>query len=439
MKNVKIICLTVILMSMCILPFPISAINKGVSIEYEYGEVDGAGDRPDLDTSRSSKRWAIIIGINDYDDQYIHDLEKSRNDAKGLNDVLLNEGRFDHVFTFTDDKAREDATYATLNNVIGKMEYLRHHIRPDDTLVFSFSGHGVADEAGKSYLLMTDSLIASPYLTGLPVSAVTEWIEDLGVKRNILLLDACRNNPGKIKGAVDVKKIITANDEPAEVSAILYATSPGKYSHEHLSEPYSVFTVYLLDGLKGKADANYDLMITFNELRQYVEQKVYDWSLEYNKFQKPYTRINGEFYGDVILSVVPLQERVAYNPDSIRESYAKRLQSFKVMNGVSLAASLTGFTGGAVGAVMFGTGHFNYMASTNGDFDLYYDMRYSGFISMVTLTGIGLAALIPFIISYVIKPKIQKAPPMIAGIGYGNETLVLSLNLKLKARDKRRS
>lgn len=398
----------------------IRATNKGITVTNEHEELAPSQERKPLDSYHRSKRWAIIIGINNYDDQYIQDLTKAQNDAKGLSDLLRNEGQFDHVFTFTDDAAREDGGYATINNVISKMEYLENHIRPDDTLVFSFSGHGVVDDGGKSYLLMADSLIGSPYLTGLPVTAVTDWIDTLSIKRTIILLDACRNYPEKTKGIIDTKNIIAVNDKPAEVSAILYATSPGKYSYEHDERPYSVFTACLLDGLKGKADTNHDIMVTFNELRHYVEQKVNEWAVQNNKYQKPYTLINGEFHGDVVLSVIPPKARAAYNPALIRSSYTKQLRTFKIMNGISLATSLTGFTGGAVGAVMFGIGYTQYHAIVIGDFDTYYYMKNSGLISMTVMSAIGFTALIPFIISYIIKPKVNKSPKLLVDFGYEN-------------------
>jgi hypothetical protein len=53
--------------------------------------------------NNAGERWAICIGINDYEDRSIIDLKKARNDAKELGKVLKEYGQFDRVYIMTDD------------------------------------------------------------------------------------------------------------------------------------------------------------------------------------------------------------------------------------------------------------------------------------------------------------------------------------------------
>lgn len=145
----------------------------------------------------------------------------------------------------------------------------------------------------------------------------------MGVKKNVVILDACRNTIEKAKG-INVRTLMDEKNSQAEVSAVVYATSPGNFSYEHEKEPYGVFSTYFINGMRGKADLNGDVLITFNELREYIEKGVRDWSIQNNKLQKPFTSIKGEFHGDVVMSVLPIEEREKFNPvDSNYNPYPK--------------------------------------------------------------------------------------------------------------------
>lgn len=43
------------------------------------------------------KRWAICVGIDDYEDSAIHDLGKAENDAAAIAESLSFYGQFDQV------------------------------------------------------------------------------------------------------------------------------------------------------------------------------------------------------------------------------------------------------------------------------------------------------------------------------------------------------
>jgi uncharacterized caspase-like protein len=61
----------------------------------------------------------------------------------------------------------------------------------------------------------------------------------------------------------------------------------------------SVFTYYLLEGLKGKADVNYNKVVTISELYDYVQKNVRSYSA--NR-QSPV--INGTYDRNMPLGVV---------------------------------------------------------------------------------------------------------------------------------------
>lgn len=427
-----IFCLT------CLSSFSNETTTRGLKLKDEELErVTKTRDLKEVETYSESKRWAIVIGINNYEDKFISDLTKAQNDAKVIADLLQHEGQFDHVFLYTDDSSREDPTYPTLNNLVSRMEFLKDEIKPNDTLLLTFSGHGIADEQNRSYLLTVDSVISQPYKTSLPLYEIESWIESLGVKRNIVVLDACRNVLEKTKGH-NTKTLIAEMEAQAKISAVIYATSPGEYSYEHDKEPYGVFTTFFINGLKGAADRNNDILITFNEIRDYVEGGVKAWSMEHNKKQKPYSAIKGEFHGDMVLSVIPLKERAKYNPRLITASYKKQLLLYQVLNYSSISLLGLSVTGAIIGTAIGVYGYNQYYTqlrpdSPTDEFVQYKGMRDAGLWCAI---GFGISTAVslgPFIASFFIRPKtkVNKLQQFSFDVGITNDRLLLAASIKL--------
>ncbi|HQO10688.1 MAG TPA: SUMF1/EgtB/PvdO family nonheme iron enzyme [Clostridiales bacterium] len=253
----------------------------------------------------NGKRWAICVGINNYDYNGILDLDKARNDAVELGSVLKNYGQFDYVFTMTDQDPRS-VDYPSVGKFRSKLKYLEQYLEPEDLVVFSFSGHGVSDNTGDGYLLMTDSDPDNLFKTSVKIKEITSVIERSKVKKSLLLIDACREILTENRG-LNNEGLKAEKFESSEVAATFYATRAGGFSYEDEMSGFGAFTNYLLKGMKGEADkpsfqGNGDGIITFTELASFVEEGVINWAIEKGKIQKPYTRIYGEKFGDLALT-----------------------------------------------------------------------------------------------------------------------------------------
>lgn len=90
----------------------------------------------------------------------------------------------------------------------------------------------------------------------------------------------------------------------AEIAAIFYATKAGWFSYEDKQSDYGIFTRFVIEGFKGKADADGDSVVSFSELEKYVMKKVYDYAVECDLEQCPYTKIHGEKFGDLALTAL---------------------------------------------------------------------------------------------------------------------------------------
>ncbi len=257
----------------------------------------------------SGKRYAVCIGINGYEHRDIQDLRKARNDAKALGETLAEYGQFDQVFVMTDDiDPRYDKmqSYPRLRNINAKLEYLKDFVKPNDLFLFSFSGHGIANANNEGFLLPTDTDYNDVFASSFPIKNLVDWINGLGLKKTLLFIDACREKvAGSASRGFAKNNLRAERFERAEVSAVFYATKSGWYSYEDPKSDYGVFTKYVLNGLKGKADYQYgnrDGIVTFRELSTYVEEALTNYAMQEGLKQKPYTKINGEAYGDLAIS-----------------------------------------------------------------------------------------------------------------------------------------
>lgn len=307
----------------------------------------------------SGKRYAICIGVDNYEDAEIKDLTKAGNDAAGLGAALKSAGQFDEVFVMSDDvDPRYDArkAYPRLANVRERLRYLADFIRPEDMVVVSFSGHGVADEAGDSYLVMADSRAADPVATSLPLKEIVDWLARLKVRKSLLLVDACRETVGaRASRSLSGQSIRAERYERSEVAAVFFATRTGWYSYEDDETDYGVFTRFVLDGLGGKADyqaGNRDGIVTFRELSAFVEDAVSSHALARGLKQKPYTRISGESTGDLALSTYSASVDVATRSraDAASPGSAPGSGSIRIFSNVAGIVSLDGAPKGRIEA-----------------------------------------------------------------------------------------
>lgn len=249
--------------------------------------------------------------MNKYQDTAISELSKARNDAKILGKIFRDEGQFDQVFVMTDDvdpRNDKENLFPTKLNIEEKLDSVLRFAEADDLIVFFFSGHGISDPDGNGYLVSVDTVMDKQFNTSVRVQDLVNRIKTKGIKKSLIVLDACRDVLYTSKSA-SRNSLIEKEYADAEVAATFYSTKAGYYSYEDDETDYGVFTKYLVMGLEGKADTNDDGVVAFMELENYVQKGVKDWSTKKNKQQKPYTSLHGEKTGDLALSFSPDKDK----------------------------------------------------------------------------------------------------------------------------------
>ena len=132
----------------------------------------------------TGKYYALLIAVNDYDDQSITDLDQPILDAQRLYDVLINEYLFEEVnVTMLKNPTRED-----IINALDRMEGV---IKETDNLLFFYAGHGYWDEnTQKGYWLPSDASQNST-ANWIRNSSISGYIRGIKSKHTLLIADAC--------------------------------------------------------------------------------------------------------------------------------------------------------------------------------------------------------------------------------------------------------
>ena len=240
-----------------------------------------------LETEPLVKRKALVIGTSEYDTlTSLRNIPFSENDAISIYECLYDDG-----YIIPDDC-----------RLIGRVEgyTMRKSIwnffinsNKDDVLFFYYSGHGIPDSFfGNYHLASTNIDPRAPMIDGFSQHELGNAILMSPAKKIIVILDSAFSGN---MGAVDRPGV-----------CIIAATFPGQAAFKKKGLPYSAFTYYLIEGLKGAGGrtVNKKGEVTIEGLSRYAYDK-----LEKESRQTPIIKNIGA--GDIVLIRYPeLLERL---------------------------------------------------------------------------------------------------------------------------------
>ena len=207
----------------------------------------------------NQKRTALIIGNSKYEE--VGTLQNPKNDANDMAKALKELG-FDVILV-------TDANLKTMNNAIDEFH---QKLKKGGVGLFFYAGHGLQVE-GENYLIPIDAKLAAKgdinYET-VPVGKILSKMEDAGNDANIIILDACRNNPfSKRSWNRSLNTRGLAQILAPKGSYISYATAPGDVAGDGEGKN-GIFTSHLLKHIK---TPNLSIEELFKKVRQGVTQE----------------------------------------------------------------------------------------------------------------------------------------------------------------------
>jgi len=216
------------------------------------------------------KKYALVIGNTEYADPNLAKLSAPGRDAEDFARVLqlAEMAAFDEVVTLVNENVSK------LNEAI---EDFFADKKPDDLLVFYFSGHGVRDDEGSLFLAVKSTRKARLYATAITADFIRKLMDKSRSTRQVIILDCCNSGAfpqGQTKGDAAMGM---AGSLQGYGRVVLTATDKLQYAWEGdalLETDKSLFTHFLVKGLEGAADRDDDGKITVDELYDYAFEQV---------------------------------------------------------------------------------------------------------------------------------------------------------------------
>lgn len=144
---------------------------------------------PDVNNKDSSDVYLVAIGVTEYE-QPGWNLKYAAKDASDLALALKQKYPLLKYKLLTDEMVNEQ-------NVRLLKKFLLS-TKPDDRVIFSYSGHGLADlTTGEYYLSSYQMDFKNPSTHGIPYNVVEWLIDSIPARNKLVLIDACQS------GAID--------------------------------------------------------------------------------------------------------------------------------------------------------------------------------------------------------------------------------------------
>jgi uncharacterized caspase-like protein len=125
----------------------------------------------------------LIIGINDYKDPDIPDLETAVSDAKAMAGILENKYGF-KVKLLLDTEATKEAIYRSLRRLAAST-------KPNDSVLIYFAGHGDLDRTyNDGWWIPADAVGGNP-ITYFDNAQVQKAIRNMKARHVLLISDSC--------------------------------------------------------------------------------------------------------------------------------------------------------------------------------------------------------------------------------------------------------
>ena len=255
-------------------------------------------------SQQKQRRTALVIGNASYQD---NPLKNSINDAEAMANALKDVG-FDVILL-------ENADLKQIENAI---DTFHHQLKAGGVGLFYYAGHGIQVD-GENYLIPVNAKLdvaEDVRYEAIPVGKVLARMEDAANQMNIVILDACRNNPFARKWRSSQRGL--APIQSARGALIAFATEPGGVAADGEGEN-GLYTSFLLKHLK---TPNLDVELMFKRVREDLVQATQNKQVPWE-----YSSLVGDF------SFNPVTVAQSSQPNSTTaETYFKQGEDYRHNN-----------------------------------------------------------------------------------------------------------
>jgi hypothetical protein len=191
--------------------------------------------------------WAVIVGVSDY--EYINDLSYCDDDAREISQELGPVWGEDHIQVLTNSEA-------TKANILDAIAWMAENADDNDTVFFSFTGHG--SDFLNGFFCPYDTLPNS-IDNSISSSQLASAFWSVNAAKTVIMLDIC--HAGKFENA------LSGNGR-----VIMMASRSDEYAWESPGLGNSVFGYYVIKALQhfDDVDTNGDYELSAEEIARYA-------------------------------------------------------------------------------------------------------------------------------------------------------------------------
>ncbi len=220
------------------------------------------------------RRFAIVIGINDYD---IKPLDFCVNDANSIAEILENKCGFENkdIYKITSDDS------APIKDITGRFENAlttigQEHTAERDSIFFFFAGHGKY-QFDNSGLKFHDSF--------MEIATVFDKINDLQPNYQCYVIDACESG-GKVltRGEKVDNDLINKYLSKSKGILFMYASTEEESAKELSDIKHGLFSYHFIKAINDTENYDKDGILTPNRIHDYISRET---SKESNFKQTP--------------------------------------------------------------------------------------------------------------------------------------------------------
>ena len=277
-----------------------------------------------------ARQWAVVIGVNDYQDGGIADLDGAVNDAWSFYHFLASPAGGsvprERMRLLLNQEATREA-------VVGSLGKFLANACPKDQVMIYFAGHGMPEpeRPEEAFLLVHDTKLENLVGSAISMNQLPEFLSWRANKAGSLMMivDACHSGtikfPGKrgVKNLTDSKERLQTVDKGIEEAlkkhedkgwGAISAAASDQFAAEIkggcMFGDYAylggLFTCHLLKGLSGDADKDANGQVNVDELYAYLDSSV---RRDSRGQQSP--KRSGSLKGDMTVSYTSTSGRVA--------------------------------------------------------------------------------------------------------------------------------
>ncbi len=255
-------------------PVELADLRAGDHIDLTHDSPDAKNPRILSIAARrpaDPSRWAVIVGVQDYDDQSLSRLEHTLADAKLVEEMLVKRHRVpkDQALLLTDPSLVRLEQAAA--NFLERLE-------ADDEVVVYFAGHAYQNEEGKVFLAPKNFDFRRMATTGMALQNLVDQLEQCKAREKLLLLDACHTGAGEdLARQPSAAEMLETLDAPAGRAALrsvmaIAGSSAGQRGQILADRQHGLFASSLAEAFSGRGDVNRDNRMEPTELYTYVNQ-----------------------------------------------------------------------------------------------------------------------------------------------------------------------